>query len=129
MDMWPHRQFGRVITEEIGGLYHRKLRTISGGGYGEQVRGARQTARDLFDVFVLNKQVASIKQFLAEANAHGANFPVDALCANLLSMPWIDLMGEFEGLERLAPYDELSLIGDIKPALVGQALALQNVSL
>jgi hypothetical protein len=129
MDMWPHRQFGGVITEEIGGLYHRKLRTISGSGYGEQVRGARQTARDLFDVFVLNGQVASVQQFLSEANAHGANFPVDALCANLLSMPWIDLMDEFDGLERLAPYDKLSLIGDIKPALVGQALALQNVSL
>ena len=127
VDMWPHQKFGIVATEEIDGLYHRKLRTISGNGYGKQVTGARQTARDLFDVFILNSQGQSIEQFLAAANAHGANFPVDSLCANILAMPWIDLMGEFENLEILAPYDKLTLIGDVKPALVKQALAIQNI--
>ena len=127
VDMWPHQKFGTAFTEEIGGLYHRKLRTISGNGYGKEITGARQTARDLFDVFILNNQIQSIEEFLAEANAHGANFPVDALCANLLAMPWIDLMGEFENLELLSPYDKFSLIGDVKSALVKQALALQNI--
>ena len=41
--MWPKKQFGNVTTEEIGGLYHRKLRTISGSGYGKGTQGARQT--------------------------------------------------------------------------------------
>ena len=127
VDMWPHKQFGQVVTEEIGGLYHRKLRTISGTGYGKEVQGTRQTARDLFDVYVLNQQVQSVEQFLAQANEQGANFPIDAWCANILAMPWIDLMSEFENLVFLPPYEKVSLIGDVKPALVGQALALQNI--
>ena len=49
------------------------------------------------------------------------------MCANILAMPWIDLMGEFENLELLPPYDKLSLIGDVKPALVKQALAIQHI--
>ncbi len=127
VDMWPHQKFGTALTEEIGGLYHRKLRTISGNGYGKEITGARQTARDLFDVFILNSQSQSIEQFIAAANAQGANFPVDALCANIFAMPWIDLMGEFKNLELLPPYDKLSLIGDVKPALVKQALAIQHI--
>ncbi|KXW56530.1 nucleotidyl transferase AbiEii/AbiGii toxin family protein [Ferrovum sp. PN-J185] len=126
-DIWPRKQFGLVVTEEIGGLYHRKLRTISGTGYGKEVQGARQTARDLFDVYVLNGQIESVEKFLAHANAHGANFPIDALCANTFSMPWIDLINEFENLVFLPPFENLSLIGDVKPALVEQALALQEI--
>lgn len=127
VDTWPHQLFGSVITEEIGGLYHRKLRTISGTGYGKETKGARQTARDLFDVYVLNHQVKPIDRFLREANSHGANFPIDALCANLLAMPWIELMDEFENLELLPPHQTCSLIGDVKPALVQQALAMQKI--
>lgn len=125
--MWPKKQFGNVITEEIGGLYHRKLRTISGSGYGKGTKGARQTARDLFDAYVLSSQVQSIHSFLAEANQHGANYPQDAFCANILSMPWFYLMDEFDGLELQSPYLGLSLIGDIKPLLVNEAMTIQNL--
>jgi hypothetical protein len=126
-DMWPTKKIGQVITEEIGGLFHRKLRTISGNGFGKVINGARQTARDLFDIYILNNQIESIGQFIANANSHGANFPVDSLCANILSMPWIDLLNEYDGLELLPPYENTSLIGDIKPALVSQVIALQNI--
>lgn len=126
--MWPRKTFDKVITEEIGGLYHRKLRTISGSGYGKNTTGARQTARDLFDAYVLNLQIQPISEFLTESNRHGANFPVDAFCANLLGMPWIDLMDEFGGLELLTPYLGTTLIGDVKPALVGEALRIQNLT-
>lgn len=125
--MWPKKQFGNVITEEVGGLYHRKLRTISGSGYGKGARGARQTARDLFDAYVLSSQVKPIHSFLAESNQHGANYPQDAFCANILSMPWFDLMDEFEGLERLPPYLGLTLVGDIKPLLVNEAMTIQKL--
>ncbi len=126
--MWPRRTFDKVITEEIGGLYHRKLRTISGSGYGKNTVGARQTARDLFDAYVLSKQVQPIHEFLAESNRHGANFPADAFCANLLGMPWIDLMDEFEGLKLLTPYQGTTLLGDVKPALVNEALRIQHLA-
>lgn len=127
VDMWPTQTFGAVVTEEIGGLYHRKLRTISGTGYGKQTQGARQTARDLVDVFVLNERIARIGSFVEQANTQGANFPLDALSANLLAMPWFDLVDEFERLSLLPPYNKLSLIGDIKPALIAQALAMQGI--
>lgn len=125
--MWPKKVFDNVITEEIGGLYHRKLRTISGSGYGKITKGARQTARDLFDAYVLNKQIQPVHEFLTESNQHGANFPADAFCANLLGMPWIDLMDEFEGLELLSPYLGTTLIGDVKPALTNGALRIQKL--
>ncbi len=126
--MWPKANFGIVITEKIGGLYHRKLRTISGNGYGKDTRGSRQTARDLFDCYVLNQQVQALHSFIEDANKNGANFPQDAFCANLMAMPWIDLMNEFEGLELLAPYERLSLIGDIKQALINEAMIIQNLN-
>lgn len=126
--MWPKKHFGNMITEEIGGLYHRKLRTISGSGYGKSTKGARQTARDLFDAYVLSSQVQPIHSFLDESNQHGANYPQDAFCANILSMPWFDLMDEFEGLELLPPYLGLTLIGDIKPLLVNEAMTIQKLN-
>lgn len=125
--MWPKKKFGNVITEEVGGLYHRKLRTLSGSGYGKDTKGARQTARDLFDAYVLSTQVQPIHGFLNEANQHGANFPQDALCANIMSMPWIGLMDEYEGLELLSPYLGLTLIGDIKPLLASEVIAIQEL--
>jgi hypothetical protein len=125
--MWPKKKFGNVITEQIGGLYHRKLRTLSGSGYGKDTKGARQTARDLFDAYVLSSQVQPIHSFLIESNRHGANFPEDALCANIMSMPWIDLIDEFEGLELLSPYLGLTLIGDIKPLLMNEAITIQKL--
>ena len=123
-DMWPKKKFGNVITEEIGGLYHRKLRALSGSGYGKSTKGARQTARDLLDAYVLSSQVQSTQGFLSESNRHGANYPQDAFCANILSMPWFELMDEFDSLELLPPYLGLSLIGDIKPLLVNEAMAI-----
>jgi hypothetical protein len=125
--MWQKASFGIVATELIGGLYHRKLRTISGSGYGKNTKGSRQTARDLFDVYVLNQQVQALHSFIEDANKNGANFPQDAFCANLMAMPWISLMDEFEGLELLAPYENLSLIGDIKPVLINEAMVIQNL--
>jgi predicted nucleotidyltransferase component of viral defense system len=44
-----------VRTEEIPGLYHRKLRTVAGSGAeGDSFEGGRQKARDLFDLHVLS---------------------------------------------------------------------------
>lgn len=125
--MWPTVKFGEVVTEEIGGLYHRKLRTVTGSGYGKETKGARQTARDLFDLYVLSKEIKPINEFVEEINEHGANFPQDAFCANLLSMPWMDLMEEFDRLERLAPYEEITLMRDVKGELAGEALRLQDL--
>ncbi len=61
------REFGGLIarTEEIRGLYHRKLRTVAGGGSeGDSFEGGRQKARDLFDLHVLSEAFMPIKPFM-----------------------------------------------------------------
>ncbi len=125
--MWPTKKLGQVITEKVEGLYHRKLRTISGSGYGKETKGARQTARDLFDTFVLSKKVKPLHSFIEGINVAGANFPQDAFCANVFSMPWMDLMDEFDNLERLPPYDSTTFMRDVREELVNGAIQIQNL--
>jgi len=127
--MWNKVTFDPVMTEEIGGLYHRKLRTISGNQTHQgKHQGGRQKARDLFDLFVLNKEIKPIHAFIDEANLHGANFPIDAFSAHLISMPWMNLISEFENLERLPPFDHgIFFMRDIKDSLIKEALTLQNL--
>lgn len=126
--MWPTVKIGNVVTEHIEGLYHRKLRTVSGSGYGKDTRGARQTARDLFDIYVLSKQIKPLHVFIEAINNRGANFPQDAFCSNLLKMPWMDMMEEFERLERLKPYEQITLMRDIKGGLDREVIKLQHIS-
>lgn len=124
-DMWKRVSFGDIVTEEIGGLYHRKLRTISGSGYVDgSTQGARQTARDIFDVYVLNKTIMPVSEFVSEANALGANFPSNDFAANLINMPWIDLLSEFELLDISIDYKDVSFIGEIKVDLVSEAMKI-----
>lgn len=127
--MWKKVTIDQIITEEIGGLYHRKLRTISGNRTHESShQGGRQTARDLFDLFVLHKEIKAIHTFIDEANHHGANFPIDAFSANVISMPWMDLISDFENLERLPPFDQnIFFMKDIRETLIKEALILQNL--
>lgn len=85
--------------ESIEGLYHRKLRTVSGSGNSDKPLDGRQAARDLFDLFMLDKMIKPIPAFVAEINLQGANFPGKAFLAGLVAMPWIDMMDDFEQLE------------------------------
>jgi len=81
-----------VRTEEIPGLYHRKLRTVAGGGAeGDSFEGGRQKARDVFDLYVLSVAFKPIREFMASL-PYG--FPGDAFDNGLANMPWFDLMGE-----------------------------------
>lgn len=107
-----------VVTEKIEGLYHRKLRTVSGSGYGPDAIGARQTARDLFDLYVLGKVVAEPSDFVSEINKHGANFPTEAFCSQAAIMPWDRLIDEFCDLELSEKYATVSLEYDVKPFLL-----------
>jgi hypothetical protein len=125
--MWPQTSFGEVVTEEINGLYHRKLRTVSGSGQSIQTQGGRQTARDLFDLYVLSGAVQPISSFIQSINVQGANFPVEPFCAKLLGMPWLSLFDEFESLERAQAYADVGWFDEVKPALTRQAMTLQNL--
>lgn len=101
--MFPssNRPLGKTTfnIESIEGLYHRKLRTVSGSGNSDQPLDGRQTARDLFDLFMLDKMIKPIPTFVAEINQSGANFPEKAFIAGLAAMPWIDMMDDFEQLD------------------------------
>jgi hypothetical protein len=92
---------GKILfnIESIEGLYHRKLRTVSGSGYGDKPLDGRQAARDLFDLFMLDRMIKPIPAFITEINKSGANFPEKAFIAGLAAMPWIDMMDDFEQLD------------------------------
>lgn len=88
------KAFGGVTTrtEEIQGLYHRKLRTVSGSGSeGDSFEGGRQKARDLFDLHVLSEMYMPIRDFMESLPY---SFPVDSFNNGMASMPWFDLMDE-----------------------------------
>ncbi|MCY7308874.1 MAG: nucleotidyl transferase AbiEii/AbiGii toxin family protein [Rhodoferax sp.] len=81
-----------VRTEEIQGLYHRKLRTVAGSGSaGESFEGGRQTARDLFDLHVLSVKHMPLREFMESLPYQ---FPVAAFENGLANMPWFELMDE-----------------------------------
>ena len=83
-----------VRTEAVHGLYHRKLRTVSGhAAHGDSFEGGRQKARDLFDLYVLSQMVMPIRPFMASLPYA---FPSAAFDNGLASMPWFELMDELD---------------------------------
>ena len=100
-------------VESVEGLYHRKLRTVSGSGHEEEVLDGRQVARDLFDLFMLDKTTEKIPRFVKAINKLGANFPEKAFLAGLAAMPWIDMMDEFQQIDFDVTHKYLK---SIKPA-------------
>lgn len=124
--MWKTLDVNGIWTEEIPGLYHRKLRTVTGSGFGEQTQGARQNARDLFDLYVLHKSVESISKFIKRINRDGANLPVAPFCANIIAMPWMDLLTEFDRLVISENYSNIDFYREIRNTLVDEAIVLQK---
>jgi len=105
-DMFPVKTVGGIRTEAVEGLYHRKIRTVTGSGdgvassTGRTVQaGARQTARDLFDLYVLSKEIRPLLEFVREINRHGAGVPEALLVSGLRKVRWMELLDEFEMLE------------------------------
>jgi len=97
-------------VESIEGLYHRKLRTVSGSGNGDIPTDGRQVARDLFDLYLLDILIKSIPEFIAEINSKGANFPGKAFTAGLGAMPWLAMMDEFEQMDIKPTHPNLKYI-------------------
>jgi hypothetical protein len=90
------KEFGKLVmrTEEIPGLYHRKLRTVSGGGsQGDSFEGGRQTARDLFDLYVLSEQYMPLQEFM---QSMPYSYNCEAFINGIVNMPWFDLMDELK---------------------------------
>ena len=92
------KPFGKstVRTESVQGLYHRKLRTVSGSAsQGDSFEGGRKTARDLFDLYVLSQEVMPLRPFMQSLPYA---YPAAAFDNGLASMPWFDLMDELAEL-------------------------------
>jgi hypothetical protein len=118
--MFPVTSVGGIRTEAIEGLYHRKIRTITGSGEGivsstgrTVHAGARQTARDIFDLYVLSREIKPLMEFVREINKHGAAVPEALLISGLRKMPWLELMDEFEMIQKSGSYAEIKAF-DIK---------------
>ena len=119
-DMFPIKTVAKIRTETIEGLYHRKLRTITGSGEGATSstgrtthEGARQTARDLFDLYVLSSEIRPLMEFVREINKHGAGVPDALLISGLRNIRWKELMDEFEMLQKADKYKGIKAF-DIK---------------
>lgn len=110
---------GRIKTEVIDGLFHRKLRTVSGTGTiisqsGHELGvGHRQTARDLFDLYTLDIEQEQIDLFIARINKNGARFPLDLFKQNLAAIQWMELLDEADILEVLRPHENVGAL-DLK---------------
>ena len=110
-DKFPLETACGIHTETIEGLYHRKLRTIAGSGEGITSstgrtvhEGARKTARDLFDLYVLSNEIKPLMKFVREINEHGAAVPEALLISGIRKISWMDLMDEFGMLELAEKY-------------------------
>lgn len=116
------RAFGgrTARTEEIPGLYHRKLRTVAGHGDGEEedsFAGGRQKARDLFDLHVLSSCFMPIREFIESLPYP---FPSGAFDNGLASMPWFDLMDELEEIICAPEWDQAKDVYFLQNALYAQ---------
>lgn len=129
-DLFPtiQKPFGAlsVKTEDIAGLYHRKLRTVSGSGVeGDSFEGGRQKARDLFDLHVLSKTHMPILQFMQYLPYQ---FPSDAFINGLISMPWHELADELSEIVCAEQWQQAKDIGFIQESLFEQigAVAIED---
>lgn len=121
-DLFPgvQRQFGEstVLTEEIPGLYHRKLRTIAGGGAeGDSFEGGRQKARDLFDLHVLSSSFMPIREFM---DSLPYSFPSEAFDNGLANMPWYEMMDELDEIACDTKWNGAKNIAFLQDALYAQ---------
>ena len=84
-----------LMTEGIAGLYHRKLRTIVGwaDAMATHPAGGRQTARDMFDLYVLSQAHMPLRPFIESLPY---TFAITAFEEGLAAMPWFDLISELE---------------------------------
>lgn len=121
-DLFPtiQKTFGAlaVNTEDIAGLYHRKLRTVSGSGAeGDSFEGGRQKARDLFDLHVLSRTHMPILEFMESLPYQ---FPSDAFINGLISMPWHELAGELSEIICAEQWQQAKDIEFIQKSLFEQ---------
>ena len=114
-------------TELLDGLYHRKIRPVSGMFLKDgSIKDGRQTARDVFDLYVLGQSIESLSVFIDGINKHGANVPLDGIIKGIISMQWIDIMDEFCELERNDKWRSCDL-KDVRSYLEGELMALQKL--
>ncbi len=107
-----------VRTEAVQGLYHRKLRTVSGhAAPGDSFEGGRQKARDLFDLYVLSQMVMPIRPFMASLPYA---FPSAAFDNGLASMPWFDLMDELDEIICDPKWNHAKAVDFLQNALYAQ---------
>ena len=107
-----------VQTESVEGLYHRKLRTVAGSGQeGEGVLGGRQTARDVFDLYVLSQTVMPLRPFM---DTLPYAFPITAFEEGLAAMRWFDLVPELQEILCAPRWNAAKNAGVLQEALFAQ---------
>lgn len=107
-----------ITTEPIAGLFHRKLRTISGYADSEFPIGGRQTLRDLFDLYVLSKKIKPIPEFISEL---AVSFPEEAFYNGLANMDWLKVSQEIKSLKTAPEWEDLKKIENLSEGILNEA--------
>lgn len=126
------KTFGNLLvrTEEIPGLYHRKLRTVAGRGDDEvedSFEGGRQKARDLFDLHVLSSSYMPIRAFM---DALPYPFPSGSFDNGLVSMPWFDLIDELNEIvcdSKWTPAKDIEYLQDALYSQIGATVVSDDL--
>ncbi len=107
-----------VLTESIEGLYHRKLRTITGHTLDQDTpAGGRQKARDIFDLCVLSEKHAPFTDFVKTIPYE---FPTRAFINGLAAIRWFDLIDELSEITAAPQWQKYQDIGVVRQALFAQ---------
>lgn len=107
-----------ITTESVEGLYHRKLRTVSGFEDSEFPVGGRQTARDIFDLYVLSRMVKPIHKFINDLEVP---FPEEAFYNGLANMDWLKLAKEINAMHVAPEWKEMLNFENLIPGILTEA--------
>ena len=84
---------------------------------GSEVVGGRQTARDLFDLYVLSRAHKPIREFMATIPYA---FPSDAFDNGLSGMPWMELAEELQQIRCAPEWEKAKDISHLQDSLYAE---------
>lgn len=101
-----------IPGEDILGLYHRKLLTVSHTTETGLSERGRQKARDLYDLWCLSQKIMPIADFVEKLPY---TYNINSFLDGLDCMEWMNIIDEMDQIIPLGEYEKLTRdIGDIR---------------
>ena len=74
----------------------------------------------------MNESVEKISEFVSRVNYHGANIPEEGLIAGIYNMSWMDIIDEFDDLEKIGEWASVDA-SVIRKTLESEMLSLKDM--